>query len=207
MSDDTHLKFVEYVRSYSWQELASLLKSVGPTRAEQLVTSPVDPEKHATALIVCARSTHPPDPTSSSSSSSSTTTDTTTATNSSRKPGETEDGDNGADGLLETCQVLVKYGADLNYRDRGGRSALHWAVGSNKTQLTALLLSMGADVGSPDNSGHTALHTAICAGNQSCVALLLQHDRQVSSLLALPYSSLGTDAGFSIGFALLFLYA
>ena len=153
MSDDTHLKFVEYVKSYNWQALASLLKDVGAARAEQLVTSPVDPEKHATALIVCARS---------SPTRPSTTTTTTTTTH--RE--ETEDGEGGADGLLETCQVLVKHGADLNHRDRGGRTALHWAVGSNKVQLTALLLSIGADVSSTDNNGHTALHTAICAGNQ-----------------------------------------
>ncbi|KAL8608269.1 hypothetical protein ACOMHN_042136 [Nucella lapillus] len=163
--EDQVVKFMDLVRTYAWQGLAVMLKDVGLARAEKLVTSLVDREKHATALIVCARS----------SLLASTPTPTPTPHhNTLLHPGE-----EGSWGVLETCQLLVKYGADLNHRDSGGRSALHWAVSSHKVQLTALLLSLGSDVGTSDNKGHTALHTAICAGNDPGVALLLQHDRQV----------------------------
>ena len=94
-------------------------------------------------------------------------------------------------------KVLVKFGADINHRDRGGRTPLHWAVGGQRPQLAALLLSLGADVMTTDNHGHTALHTAILAGSQSCVALLLQHDRQVSDIVI----SLSSSSSLSLSFS------
>ncbi|KAK7466775.1 hypothetical protein BaRGS_00037140, partial [Batillaria attramentaria] len=172
MSDERWQTFKTLALAHRWQPLAALLKAVGPKGAERFVTSIVDENHHATALTMCARNAA----TAALNAASS------AKTNGEAEGGGKTKGEAGGEetvaGLLETCQVLVKIGADLNHRDAKGRTALQWAVLGGLTQLVALLLSLGADVVTMDNTGQTALHAAIASGNHACVALLLQHDRQ-----------------------------
>ena len=53
--------------------------------------------------------------------------------------------------------ILLKSGADVNFRDNKGRSVLHNAVNSTDVQSVKFLLEAGADVNSTDNEGNTAM--------------------------------------------------
>ena len=163
------IRLLDFVKSYNWQQLALFLKNTGSARCEHLVTMLFDEESFDTAFTLCVKSFQ---------------TDTHTmpdrSTNLISVIHRHEDTfDSPPAGLLETCQVLLKFGSDLNHKDRTGHSALHWSIMSGDPQLVALLLSSGADVASADGEGHTVLHTAIVAGKSACVAMLLQHDKQV----------------------------
>jgi ankyrin repeat protein len=50
-----------------------------------------------------------------------------------------------ARGYQDICKVLIDKGADLNFRDKVGKSALHMAIASNQYATVKFLLEMGAN--------------------------------------------------------------
>src|SRR5688572_26462940 len=65
------------------------------------------------------------------------------------------------EGMFDEVRAAVSAGAEVNARDDSGRTALHYAVGSNRREaaraMVELLIGAGADVNAADSSGVTPL--------------------------------------------------
>lgn len=82
---------------------------------------------------------------------------------------------------IEESRRLLAQGADVNLRDLGGRTALHWAVDAGiggSVETVRALLEAGADVNAQDNIGWTPLHHLAARANPErgveIASLLLQ---------------------------------
>ena len=73
-----------------------------------------------------------------------------------------------------TVQLLLRWGADPNYRDRDGWSAIHWAAEEGHMEIVRLLLNDGANVNAVSSYGTSPLHCAANGGQNNIVSLLLQ---------------------------------
>jgi ankyrin repeat protein len=78
--------------------------------------------------------------------------------------------------LLDTNPALV-FLTDNKY----GRTALHWAVQSDHTDVAELLLSKNADVNAQDSGGRTPLDEAARLGYMDMAKLLLAHGASVNA--------------------------
>ncbi|KAH0522744.1 hypothetical protein TsFJ059_006542 [Trichoderma semiorbis] len=79
-----------------------------------------------------------------------------------------------AAGDIDIVKFLLHSGADPNYRDRDGWSAIHWAAERSHYDMVDLLLEKGADVNAVSSYGTSPLHCAANGGDASLVALLLE---------------------------------
>ena len=72
---------------------------------------------------------------------------------------------------VETVELLIKYGANVNAVYRDGRTALHAAIVKQSRCLDCcnVLLKAGADVNKADNYGYTPLHIAALNEFSNCV--------------------------------------
>ena len=88
--------------------------------------------------------------------------------------------------LYSIVRLLVKYGADLNARDKSLRSSLHLAEYTGWLEVAEMLVKHQADVNSQDNNGKTPLHILSECGtnNEDDVLkharLLLEHGAEVN---------------------------
>lgn len=73
----------------------------------------------------------------------------------------------------ETTQALLAAGAEVDWQDASGKTALHHAVTKNGT-LTALVLKSGPVLGLTTRQGETALQLAIRLKKKPAIALLIQ---------------------------------
>lgn len=55
----------------------------------------------------------------------------------------------------------VSKGADINYRDKAGRTAISWSVANGNLKLTNYLVKHGADIQHRKNDKTTLLHLAV----------------------------------------------
>lgn len=78
-------------------------------------------------------------------------------------------------GDLFTVRLLLNSGADPNYRDREGWSAIHWAAEEGHWDVVLLLLKHGANVNGVSSYGTSPLHCAANGGHNNIVSGLLQH--------------------------------
>lgn len=76
---------------------------------------------------------------------------------------------------VETIDILIKHGANVNAIYRDGRTALHAAIvrESKCLECAKLLLLAGADVNKPDNYGYTTLHIAALNEFSACTYMLI----------------------------------
>lgn len=65
--------------------------------------------------------------------------------------------------FTEPSKLLIKYRADVNFRDRNGETALHVAFRLNNKMIKHLVKA-GADVNIKNNRGRTALEDAVIEG-------------------------------------------
>ena len=76
-----------------------------------------------------------------------------------------------ASGHIETGEVLIEAGADVNAKATNGSTALIIAAGGGHTETVKALLDAGADVNAKDYSGFTALSWV---GDQTEIAEILR---------------------------------
>ena len=69
--------------------------------------------------------------------------------------------------------ALIKAGADVDKRDREGRTPLIWAAWEGRDSIARQLLKARADVHAKDNEGNSALMVAIAKNNNSVRNMLL----------------------------------
>ena len=65
-----------------------------------------------------------------------------------------------ADGNLTAAKLLIAHDANLNFKNRDGKTALHYAVSVGNLELVKLLLDNKADPNAEDNNGITPLAVA-----------------------------------------------
>jgi len=80
---------------------------------------------------------------------------------------------------------LIQRGANINARDKAGRTPLHHATSSDARSIIPLLIRHGADVTARDNAGETPLHGATgIHGNLRIIRLLIRHGADVNARTA-----------------------
>ena len=75
---------------------------------------------------------------------------------------------------LSKVKDLINRGADVNTKDKNGKTILHIAIENNYEDIVKFLIQNKADVNIKDNDGNTPLHLAVKNGNDFIVKLLLK---------------------------------
>jgi ankyrin repeat protein len=83
-------------------------------------------------------------------------------------------------GNVDSLAALLDHGAAIDQRSRGGKSALHYAVGNSELPAVSLLLGRGANAALADSDGETALHKAYT--EVEIVTALLAHGAPVNAV-------------------------
>ncbi|KAJ0398645.1 hypothetical protein P43SY_009940 [Pythium insidiosum] len=81
----------------------------------------------------------------------------------------------------DVVRLLLERGADVDARDKEGRSVLSWAALSSDASVVRLLLERGASVDAKDKDGRTALHWAAGWSKIDVVRLLRERDADVEA--------------------------
>lgn len=87
-------------------------------------------------------------------------------------------GYNPYNGEIQRIREFIQSGHDVNVKGKGGWTALHWAVSSNKEEIVEILLAAGASPDIKTDDNQTARTLAADADNQT---LLIMLDKQKSS--------------------------
>jgi len=77
--------------------------------------------------------------------------------------------------LTAAQDILHDKKIDVNYQNKDGRTALHFAAGQDNNALTLILLDHGANVALHDYQGWTPLHAAVDSNAFSVVKTLLDN--------------------------------
>lgn len=81
----------------------------------------------------------------------------------------------------EMIELLTNFGADVNSKNKFGRTALHrLACIPNMKESIALLISKGADVNARDNGEATPIHDAVDRGYSDIVEFLISKGADVN---------------------------
>ncbi len=75
-------------------------------------------------------------------------------------------------GDIDRVRLAIAKGADVNYQDEKGGTALHWAVFYGHTDIVKLLLMQGADPLIKDKNGITPVDVAKINGKKKILKLL-----------------------------------
>jgi len=82
-----------------------------------------------------------------------------------------------AAGRVTSCQMLIEARADVNAKDKYGKSPLMWAAAAGNEKLATLLCKAGAELGAQDRIGWDAIFAAAHGGHSRLVNVwLLQKD-------------------------------
>ena len=81
---------------------------------------------------------------------------------------------------IETIQLLIARGAEINTKDKYGETPLHYATENNHREIAGLLISKGADINAQNNEGETPLHAATFWGYKGMIELLIGNGADVN---------------------------
>lgn len=81
----------------------------------------------------------------------------------------------------ESVNLLLEYGADLNFMDTSGRTVLHETAGGNYLELVEILLANGAEVDVKDIAGSTPLHIAAASNRYHTAERLITAKAEVNA--------------------------
>ncbi|KAH1064214.1 hypothetical protein J1N35_029201 [Gossypium stocksii] len=84
-------------------------------------------------------------------------------------------------GNLEITEILFSKGANVNVKNDGGRTALHYAASKGWLKIAELLISHGAKINSKDKVGCTPLHRAASTGKSALCELLIEEGAEVDA--------------------------
>jgi ankyrin repeat protein len=82
---------------------------------------------------------------------------------------------------FQTIRILLKYGADFNYRTQEGRTILHLAANRSRDDIVELVLQYGADINAKDKYGYTPLHWSVSQKDIKMVELLVARGANVNA--------------------------
>ncbi|NQY04732.1 MAG: ankyrin repeat domain-containing protein [Flavobacteriaceae bacterium] len=88
-----------------------------------------------------------------------------------------------SEGNENIMNFLIKKGADINFQDKNGYSALHFAALNNKNRIAEILLKNGANPNLKDLYGNSPIWTAIMNVKEdfSIVKLLLENNADIET--------------------------
>ena len=84
-------------------------------------------------------------------------------------------------GLEVVVRLLLEKGADIEAKDRDGRTALDWAAHNRHEEVIRLLSDKAMDIGGKGDHGWTALHWAAWKGYSAVAGLLLEKRANVEA--------------------------
>ena len=87
------------------------------------------------------------------------------------------------EGNIEIINQHLSFGADINIKDAGGWSPLHWAVGEGHEKITKLLLAKKADINAIDQTGKTPLDYALLNKKKETADLLRMYGAKTAKEL------------------------
>lgn len=82
---------------------------------------------------------------------------------------------------IDIVEFLLEKGADANYKDETGKTALHIAVECAKVRLVEVLLKYNADVNARNTKGYTSLDIATSRGSSLVAKQLLRYGADINS--------------------------
>jgi len=83
-------------------------------------------------------------------------------------------------GDLEKVNAFLEQDADVNAKDKQGKTVLFYAVEHNHKDIVELLIAKGADVNAKEDGGYTPLYYALWYGNKDLTTLLISKGAEVN---------------------------
>ncbi len=86
-------------------------------------------------------------------------------------------------GNVDVLNFMIENGADVNFQDRIGYSALHFSAQNKFPEITTILIDNGADIDIKDSYGNPPIWTAIfnAKGDFTLIKLLLSTGADINS--------------------------
>ncbi|EAY10364.1 hypothetical protein TVAG_109480 [Trichomonas vaginalis G3] len=82
--------------------------------------------------------------------------------------------------ILSLCEYFLSHDANINEKDKNGRTALHNAAENSSKEIAELLISHGANINEKNNQGRTALHFAAGNNSKDTTELFILHGANIN---------------------------
>ncbi|XP_052767081.1 ankycorbin-like isoform X3 [Mya arenaria] len=82
----------------------------------------------------------------------------------------------------QCISTLVEHGVDIDFKDKGGKTALSWAVTLKYTNYVGRLLKLGADIALVDQDGLSPFHIAVHKGLKEIASAMLDKDPEIADV-------------------------
>mmetsp|Transcript_17181 Transcript_17181/g.49850 ORF Transcript_17181/g.49850 Transcript_17181/m.49850 type:complete len:427 (+) Transcript_17181:80-1360(+) len=84
----------------------------------------------------------------------------------------------GGQHAVSVCSAMARSGVELDYPDKMGKTAMHYACEYNHADIVEWLLVKGADPSIPSLDGWTSLHEACFKNSIKCIELICVHPKK-----------------------------
>mmetsp|Transcript_33340 Transcript_33340/g.131380 ORF Transcript_33340/g.131380 Transcript_33340/m.131380 type:complete len:351 (-) Transcript_33340:2272-3324(-) len=103
-----------------------------------------------------------------------------------------------ARGNVDMVQVCLTSGADINFRNYGGRTALHLAAAENQEDVARYLLQNGADMTIKDERGSSPVREALGSGSYLVVQAFHDFGAEIGESIIQGLRQVHVIAGFEL---------